>query len=133
MTQILLEWDDKYLIGVEELDYEHVDLFNRVNQIFEQLAGQSEPAAVEDILEALFTRVEAHFALEERFMREHKYTGYDPHKEEHDLFLDNLREAIERFRLGPAVSSSETMMAELKLWVIDHVLTSDQDLGGVQG
>ncbi|MCZ6870223.1 MAG: hypothetical protein O7G84_12035 [Gammaproteobacteria bacterium] len=39
----LFQWDDAYLIGVDELDFEHKDLFARLNELHEDLVRHEEP------------------------------------------------------------------------------------------
>jgi len=125
----LLEWNDEFLIGVEELDYEHRDLFARVNEIHEELGRPSEKARVEDCLGELYARLEAHFALEEKFMRETDFPHFDEHKKEHDSFLDGMIEAVEAFRNRADLGPTEALLAEVKHWVIDHIVTSDKEMG----
>ncbi len=133
MSKPFLEWNDAYLIGVEELDFEHRDLFRRLNELYESLRNRREKTEIQGDLGELLARVSRHFALEERYMRDNKYPGYEPHKREHDRFLDNIVDAMENFRDESGVGDSDRLMAELQRWIVDHVLTRDQDLGGKGG
>jgi len=128
MTEHLLEWADAYLIGIEELDYEHKELFTHINELYRRLAHHNDQEKVEDCLENIYLRMEAHFALEETFMQKTRFIGYKKHKEEHERFLDDMREAIEQFRNNPDRSSGDALLTYLKHWVIDHILTSDRQL-----
>ena len=125
----LLEWDDEYLIGVESLDQEHRDLFARVNELGAQLARQEDKARIEETLGEIYARMAAHFALEEKFMRDTDFPNFERHKREHERFLSNIVEVLEDFRKEPGLGYSVTVLAELKHWIINHVLTSDQELG----
>ncbi|MBV41063.1 MAG: hypothetical protein CMM23_20810 [Rhodospirillaceae bacterium] len=49
MTQQLI-WRDDYLIGVEKLDWEHQDLFERLNELHDVLSDSDDPAAIEACL-----------------------------------------------------------------------------------
>ena len=131
MSKPFLEWDDAYLIGVDELDFEHQDLFRRLNELYESLLNRRDKTEIQGDLGELLARVSRHFALEERFMRDNKYSGYQQHKQEHDLFLDNIVHAMESFREAPGIDDRDQLMAELQRWIVDHVLTSDRPLGSV--
>ena len=124
----LLEWSDAYLIGVDSLDREHLDLFARVNELNAQLARHEDKSRIEETLGEIHSRMMAHFALEEKFMRDTDFPNYARHKREHERFLSNIVEVIEEFRKVPGLGYSESLMAELKHWIINHVLTSDQEL-----
>jgi len=128
MTDPLLEWRDDYLVGVEELDFEHRDLFDRLNALHEELIGQDEGAKIERCLEEIHARVVAHFALEERFMRVSKSPNYEQHKKEHDDFLEVIAEIIEQLRGGGERGDRDALEAQLQHWIIDHITTSDQEM-----
>jgi hemerythrin-like metal-binding protein len=80
------------------LDYEHQDLFDCLNQIYEQCSRKSDYETVADCLGRLHSRLAAHFALEENTMREMKNPHYAAHKAEHDRFLDEVTGAVADFR-----------------------------------
>lgn len=128
MTQPLLEWKDDYLIGVESLDFEHRDLFARINELHQQLVRREDKARIEEALAGIHSRMAAHFALEEKFMRDTGFPNYARHKKEHVRFLDNIVEVIEEFVNDPGLGYADTLLAELRHWIINHVLTSDQEL-----
>lgn len=127
-TKLLLDWRDEYLIGVEELDYEHRNLINRLNELHEQLAHHNEKAIIEDCLVEIHVRVEAHFALEERFMLDNDFKNYTHHKKEHDDFLAVIVDLIEKFRTNPELSYGDELEEQLQHWIVNHILTSDQEL-----
>lgn len=129
MSNPLLRWRDEYLIGVEELDFEHKGLFERLNELHEDLADHDEKAKIEDCLGEIHTRVLAHFALEERFMLDTKFPNYEQHKKEHDDFLEVIADIIERFRTNSELSYGEALEAQLQHWILDHITTSDKELG----
>lgn len=124
----LIEWRDEYLIGVEELDYEHRDLINRLNELHEELAHHDEKRNIEDCLGEIHVRVVAHFALEERFMLDNKFKNYAHHKKEHDDFLEVIVDFIEKFRTNPELSYGDELEKQLQHWIVNHIITSDQEL-----
>ena len=131
MTESLLEWRDEYLIGVEELDFEHQDLFRRLNELQQGIAAELEKTRIDDYIDAIEMRVEAHFALEEKFMRETRFHRFAAHKREHDEFLDEVRSLMDRFAEAHDPEVVGTLFRELKRWIIHHVVESDLELATV--
>lgn len=128
IVEPLFEWHDDYLIGIEELDYEHRDLINRLNELHGELAQHDEKGKIEDCLREIQVRVAAHFALEEHFMIDNNFFNYTPHKEEHDNFLALIADLIEKFLVDPELSYGDELEKQLQHWIVNHILTSDQEL-----
>ena len=129
MAGFNLEWRDEYLLGVEELDFEHKDLFRRLNELHEELVRDSSKEHVAGCLGEIYARVDAHFALEENYMREKKYDGYEKHKKQHDNFLDELREISDRLlSSGIELVERDALEAKLQGWVLNHFTTTDREM-----
>jgi len=128
----LIEWNDEFLIGVKELDYEHRDLINRLNELHGKLAHYDEKGKIEDCLREIQVRVVAHFALEEHFMLENNFENYVSHKEEHDNFLVVIGDLIEKFLTDPELSYGDELEEQLQHWIVNHILTSDQELASAK-
>jgi hemerythrin len=128
MTPSQLEWTEEHRIGIESLDFEHRDLFNRINELLKDLASQHDKEEAEGCLGEIHARMEAHFAHEENFMREKKYPYYAEHKAEHDKFLDDFIDAMIRFENEPGFSDAQTLENDLKRWIVDHVMNSDKKM-----
>ena len=126
----MLLWRDEYLIGVEELDYEHRDLFQQLNKLHRELRSHREKAGVLDCLGDIHLRLQAHFALEEQYMRANDYAGYGDHKRVHDEFLDTVIEFIDgvRGRASIAPDFYGAIETKLRAWIVDHILVYDRKL-----
>ena len=61
MTGTHIDWDDSFLIGIEELDYEHKVLINDINRLHLELARQNEKSEIEECLGDIYARMQAHF------------------------------------------------------------------------
>ena len=126
MTDTLFEWDDSFLIGIEELDHEHKVLIDDINRLHDELGRQGDKAGIEQCLGDIYARMQAHFALEEHVMKEHKYKIYDEHKREHNKLLDSYTEFMVQLMNDTGVSSSIPVEDDLKYWVIHHIVNSDK-------
>lgn len=128
MSEQLFEWNDTYLIGVEELDFEHRDLLARLNELHLDILRGDRPEVIEACLAEVCTRVAAHFALEESYMKRNGFAHYDQHKQQHDDFLEEVYAVADMFREGLDISYQETLETRLENWVTHHILTSDKEL-----
>jgi hemerythrin-like metal-binding protein len=124
----LFEWKDEYLLGLEPLDFEHKDLFQCINDLYEQCGIQAEGVEIEDCLGQLHARLAAHFALEESAMREMKNPHYQTHKAEHDRFLEEVTEVVASFGTNPGAEHVEAFAIRVKEWILTHITTTDRQL-----
>ncbi|HUS54416.1 MAG TPA: hemerythrin family protein [Thermohalobaculum sp.] len=122
-----LEWKDSYSVGVPAVDHEHQELIGLVNQLQRALASQQPEDAVADIFGDLFRAISAHFALEERFMREHGYDQTTQHKADHERLLDELRDIMDDYR-DCEDHSGENLIASIEAWFANHFKTHDARL-----
>lgn len=124
----LLKWKDEYLLGMEALDYEHQDLFDCLNQIYEQCSRKADYDTVAGCLGRLQSRLSAHFALEENTMREMKNPHYAAHKAEHDRFLDEVTGAVAEFREDFEREEVDQLAHRVQEWIVKHITTFDRQL-----
>ncbi|MDH3280751.1 MAG: bacteriohemerythrin [Gammaproteobacteria bacterium] len=124
----LLKWKDEYLLGMEALDYEHQDLFDCLNQIYQQCSRKADYDTVAGCLGRLQSRLSAHFALEEHTMREMKNPHYAAHKAEHDRFLDEVTGAVAAFREEFEHEDVDKLAHRVQEWIVKHITTFDRQL-----
>ena len=121
-------WSDDYLIGIEELDYEHQCLIEDINKLHRNLLEYVDMDRIEDTLGSIHSRMQAHFALEERVMLSHKYPQYPEHKVEHERLLDEYTELMTTFERDPNPGDREKIQSVLCQWIVGHILTSDKKM-----
>ena len=121
-------WSDSFLIGIEELDYEHRHLIEDINKLHRDLLEDVEMDRIEDTLGGIHARMQAHFALEERVMLSHEYPHYPEHKAEHERLLDEHTELMTKFEREPNLGDREAIQALLCQWIVNHILTSDKKM-----
>lgn len=131
MTEPRLQWDDRFLIGIDELDFEHKRLIEDINRLHGVLSGQDEMPDVEACLGEIFARMQAHFALEERVMRRNKYPGFDEHKREHEALLDSYTASMLDFINSPGSDRGRPIEDTLERWIVDHILVSDRKMSAM--
>ncbi len=124
----LLDWKDEYLLGIGYLDFEHQDLFERINELYEMCAAREDSAHAGDCLGRLHARLSAHFALEEKAMREMKNPHYTAHKAAHDQFLDEVTDAVAHFGAPGGGDDLHAFATRVKDWIVAHITSFDRQL-----
>jgi len=128
----LLQWKDQYSVGVDAVDHEHKELIDLINRLHEEASKEGGKLSTSAFFGDLLVGISAHFALEERFMRERNYDQLKSHKEDHERLLDDIREIMDDFDERDTISSTE-LGARLETWFSRHFETHDAMLHAVLG
>ncbi|MCB1544002.1 MAG: bacteriohemerythrin [Methylobacteriaceae bacterium] len=123
---MLIEWKDKYRTGIAEVDHEHQELVALINALHEE-AKKAAEADVEGFFGDLLAAISAHFALEERAMREAAYPEYSAHKRDHEKLLDDLRDIMDLTEEAGA-PQADALGAAIDAWFTTHFATFDARL-----
>lgn len=125
-----LVWTPDLAVGVEEIDKQHKELFNRVNGL---LAASSQGKGKEElgqVLKFLESYVVFHFGAEEKYMAQYAYPAMAHHKQEHAQFVkdfSNLKKELQ------AQGASAALVVQLHGWLGDwlrnHIGKVDKGLG----
>ncbi|MCK5325260.1 MAG: hemerythrin family protein [Woeseiaceae bacterium] len=123
----LIEWKDEFNVGVAEVDYEHRELVALINALHDDMGTG---AGRDDIIRSLgeiYAQISAHFALEEKFMRESRYMAYAEHKEDHEILLDDLRDIMDKVEDDGSYGEAR-LSSDLGYWFSEHFRTHDARL-----
>jgi hemerythrin len=123
----LIEWKEEFSVGVPSIDHEHQQLIELINQLNEMAqAGRGFDSAIEALGE-INVQISAHFALEEKIMRDMRYDAYADHKTDHEELLDELREIMDEVD-GDGGYDESRLGGELSRWFSEHFRTHDARL-----
>jgi hemerythrin-like metal-binding protein len=120
----LLQWREDFRVGIEEVDHEHRELIALVNTAHDALGADRSGERVEACLGEIHARISAHFALEERAMRERGYPELGDHKADHERLLDDIRDLMDEHDAGGALDDA-AFGARLAEWFGGHFRTQD--------
>lgn len=124
----LIPWREAFEIGIESVDHEHRELIDLINQLHDRLDRSAESEIVAGFLGEIYARISAHFALEERVMRDLEYDDYADHKNDHEALLDDIRDIMDVFDEGGYVDLQEDLGDQLETWFGGHFRTKDARL-----
>lgn len=120
-----LVWDDKYSVGVTELDNQHKQLITLIGDLYDAMSAQKANDIMGQILTKLINYTKTHFSTEERYMQQYSYPGLSDQKKEHAAFTEKVLKFKEDFDSG-RTSMSVSVTSFLKDWLVNHICVSDK-------
>ncbi|GAP05918.1 hemerythrin-like metal-binding domain [Anaerolinea thermolimosa] len=125
----LLQWEDRFSVGMDRFDRQHhvlVDLINELHESMREGKGQQELGS---ILEKLIQYTRVHFASEEEWMVQYQYPGYARHQASHESLTRQVLEFQRQYQDG-TIGLSVQMIHFLKEWLVNHILGEDKAYAG---
>lgn len=124
------QFENKFLVGVEQIDREHQRLFDIAARTYDSLGADA--AAGRDMIRAavaeLIDYTATHFASEEGLMAAAGYPDLEVHRNQHEHLLTRVRDMEMRVEIDdPTVAFDLTHF--LYRWLVDHIETSDRKFG----
>ena len=123
----LIQWKEEFSVGVPAVDVEHRDLIELINDLHGMMGKGATHNQVSASLGEIFAQISAHFALEEKYMRETEYEHFPSHKEDHEKLLDEIRDIMDRVEDDGSYEESR-LSGELEQWFSEHFRTHDAKL-----
>lgn len=127
----MIKWKDEYLIGVDQIDKQHQELFNITNRAYDLLDDEfvtDKYDKIINIIEELKEYTIFHFKEEEEYMLSIKYKRYFAQKVEHDEFVKKINDV----NLKDIDVDQKKYLTDLLEFVIDwissHILGSDKKI-----
>ena len=122
----LVAWRKEFETGIPDVDHEHRALVELINELPAILDAEPGSVALQ-VLGDINASISAHFALEERLMRESAYDEYREHKADHDRLLDEIRDLMDDYEEGRWVDR-DAFGARVAEWFTLHFKTRDARL-----
>ena len=121
----MLEWDDKYSVGMSMIDEEHKKLIGILNKAIFAKGHNSNPEELREVLSEMTRYALTHFNTEEIYMKEFKYPEYQDHKEEHRGFSTEIIAYLHKVIKGDYQFVNE-IIEYLKQWLAHHIRVTDR-------
>jgi hemerythrin-like metal-binding protein len=123
----IIRWNDGMSVRVQQFDDQHKQLVAMIHKLNDAMKRGDGQKVISDILTGLVSYAESHLAQEERFLQQHNYPEYAPHKQIHDDLRKKLGEVITDYEQGKAVPAA--IMAFLSDWLLSHIMKVDKRYG----
>ena len=124
-----LAWKSEYSVGIDSVDHEHREMIELVNALYDEMKNRRDRGSIEQFLGDIHATISAHFALEERVMKQAAYDQYEPHKDDHEELLDQIRELMDVYADDPD-NGLPLLQERLSDWFANHFSSFDSRLHG---
>lgn len=121
------EWKDKFSVHVDEMDRHHKILLGYFTNLEAEINSADASRKIGEILDGLTGYAAYHFIEEERLMTVLGHPGLESQRMQHAYFSREVSEMGRQYALG--ILPSRSVLAFLKDWFVNHVLTEDFKYG----
>ena len=123
----LIEWKPEFSVGNAAVDHEHRELIQLINDVHAAIGSGAQRDQLAAGLGEIYAQIAAHFALEEKMMRDAGYAHFGPHKADHESLLDQLAAIIDSVEMGEELDDRD-LSSRLNRWFTEHFGTHDAKL-----
>ncbi|MBT3059235.1 MAG: hemerythrin domain-containing protein [Candidatus Thiodiazotropha sp.] len=123
MGALIENFEQRYLLGVDDMDNTHRAFVALVNRLGE--AGRQEFIT---LFADLVTHTREHFAQEDRWMETSDFPAIREHTDEHQRILGELDRFAQRVASGSILIARSYITQQLPLWFDLHAKTMDSAL-----
>jgi len=121
----MIEWSDKYSVGISKIDEEHKKLIGIINKAVAARRHKDNSREILGILREMSDFAQTHFATEETYMLESGYSDYEQHKKEHRDFTIETIAFLDDAGKGDSKLVYE-ILEHLKVWFVSHIQGTDR-------
>jgi hemerythrin len=121
-------WNNSLSVGVSEIDKDHQQLINLLNELIQSIDDEKGNDEVEIVLEELLGYTSWHFRHEERLMQTYDFDGFLEHKNEHTALIEQASGLQDKL-INEGVNITADVLDFLKDWLTKHILGTDMKLG----
>ena len=122
-------WQDKFSLGIKDIDNDHQSLFDFFDQLHEAYASGNGAGSMDPVFEELFDYAKQHFQREEELMQSIGFPELPSHQARHAEFRERINDLYARFKKGEKKIGKTPICLEilgfLKNWLHFHILEED--------
>ena len=120
------EWKENFNIGVAEIDWQHREFLDYLNQCYELLTLKKDAPVSKEIIDKLKMYVEKHFEYEENLFRVIGYSETETQIKQHNYFVLRVLDLDDELISGN-IERLNSVMCFLRDWFINHILQADRE------
>ena len=124
------QFDPRFLVGIEQIDHEHRQLFEIAGRVHDGLSASTDEAlaAARTATAELLEYTATHFASEEALMAAAAYPELEAHQALHRQLLSQARDMEIRAEFEEQLVPVE-LSRFLYNWLVDHIMANDKKFG----
>ncbi len=124
-------WKDEYRVGVDKIDEQHRQLFDKIERLLEIVQSGDQEAnrrECRNIVDFLVEYTMFHFETEERFQVGRGYVSYARHKKIHEDFKNTVTAYKELLERDFSAKTLKSFIGTLIAWIVNHVCVCDRKI-----
>lgn len=124
-------WKDEYKVGIDKIDEQHRQLFDKIGNLLEIAKSGNEEAnrrECMEIIDFLIGYTITHFDTEEKLQRERKYISYEQHHKIHEEFKNTVLAYKEQLNNDFSAKTLKGFIGTLLAWLVNHVCICDRKI-----
>lgn len=121
----LVKWDSSWETGIKIIDEQHKTLFDIINDLHKAMKLGREREILSRIFKNLRMYIFTHFRVEEELMMKSDYPDFTGHKNQHDIFIQNIESMSAAFKTNHKEVTGE-ILEFLKNWLTMHIINEDK-------
>jgi hemerythrin len=127
-TMAFVNWNPNLSVKVDEMDNQHKELVDLLNQLHDAMKTGKGKDVVAKILSALANYTKVHFGAEEQYMRSIAYPELEIQKRAHKVFIDQIAEYETKLKAGENLHLNQVLNF-LWNWLSTHIQKEDKKYG----
>ena len=127
MNNEIIEWQSKYEVGIEDIDFQHHFFLNLINRLASELTGLNDIEYQNALISELNAYARFHFISEENMMFRSGFPGYMNHKNLHLELIDQLSSRANMLAIDNSNIESSHIIGFLLNWFFTHTTTIDTE------
>ena len=124
-------WKEEYTIGVDMIDEQHRQLFDKIEHLLEIAKGgswESNRRECMEIIDFLVRYTIIHFETEEKFQKEKGYISYEEHVKIHKDFTNTVLVYKDLLSNNFSSKTLKSFIGTLLAWLVNHVCVCDKKI-----
>ncbi len=121
-----IEWNASFLLGIDDIDFQHRYFANLINRLGEELTTSDDDAHRRALLSELNAYAGFHFISEENMMRRAGFPLLEQHRRHHRELIDELSAREGLLLLRKSAQAADDVMQFLVAWFTAHTTGEDR-------
>lgn len=118
--------EDMSVAQMQETHENEIKILNAIDHLaISYDRGEATLEELENKIDEYIEHVHKHFENEERLMQEYNFPSYEMHKTAHDMFLEELQQAIKYWKRYEDINKITNFVRKTPEWIVLHVNTVD--------
>ena len=121
----MIEWNDKYSVGLLIIDEEHKEFIDIINKAIFAKKHNDNPEEIKEVLSEMAKYSQKYFSTEEAYMIKFNLPEYQSHRNERLDFKDKTIASYNKLVRGDYQVANE-ILEYLKQWFFNHIQETDK-------